>query len=275
MVAGLVLAALIGFAGLNPHLPGGGDNAEYIAQAEALNQFGRRANIHLDGDPEDTFRPPLYPWLLAAVLRVCGRNVTVLKAINVLFALAAVAAAWWFLIKTLPAVRDSANTPADAEHEGGESETGSDARDLSALKDAGWIALWFALMPVLLHGAHDVLSDVPFTCLVLIALGCVARAERPNGVRWLTASLILLVLAMLLRTAALLVSGALAGYFILDLLLRLRQPVRRWLVAKVLVYCAFTVCLLFWASRGTQTYLGPGQMQRSHEAGSGSNTLCS
>jgi hypothetical protein len=33
LLAALLVFAVIGFGGLNPYVPGGGDNAEYIAQA--------------------------------------------------------------------------------------------------------------------------------------------------------------------------------------------------------------------------------------------------
>ena len=249
MVAGLAAVALIGFAGLNPHLPGGGDNAEYIAQAEALNQLGRRANLHLVGDPEDTFRPPLYPWLLSFVARIVGRDVVAFKAINVVFALGAVAAAWWFLMAAL------------RPHQKGEDAEGKDAT-----RDAGWVALWFALTPLLIYCAHDVLSDVPFTCLALLALGCAARGEQPRGGWWLAGTFVLLVLAMLMRTAAVLMAGALAGYFVIGWLFRAKRENTKRLAMIALTCCLFTGGLLFWSSRGTQTYLGEGQLKRSVDA---------
>ena len=246
MAAGLAAVALIGFAGLNPHLPGGGDNAEYIAQAEALNQLGRRANLHLAGNPEDTFRPPLYPWLLSFAARIVGRDVVAFKALNVVFALGAVAATWWFLLAAL--------RPYQKEEE---------AEGKDATRDAGWVALWFALTPLLIYCAHDVLSDVPFAFLALLALGCAARFERPRGGGWLVGAFLLLAIAMLMRTAAVLMAGALAGYFVIEWILRARKGNAKRVAVIALTCCVFTGGLLFWASRGTQTYLGEGQLKRS------------
>ena len=89
-----VLAALgVGFGGLNARLPGGGDNADYIAEAEALATRGERLQLHLHGTPEAALRPPLFPLLLSAVIRHFGRDVLALKALVALFAAVSVLAA--------------------------------------------------------------------------------------------------------------------------------------------------------------------------------------
>lgn len=264
LVTGLAAAAVIGLAGLNSYLPGGGDNAEYISQGEALLQSGHRANLHLVGDPQDTFRPPLYPYLLAGLTRVFGRNVAFFKAVNVLFALGAVAAAWWFLIVALrtnhgAATVDSGRDPTPHGSAGqaarGPGGAAVPAADGDVFCEAGWLTLWFALTPLTIYCAHDVLSDVFFAFLVLLSLGCAARWERPRGVRWLTGSVALLIFAMLLRTAALFVSGALAAFFLLELILRRGQAGsgRRW--AMCIAFAVLTAGLLAWSVGGSQIYV--------------------
>jgi len=260
LALGLALAAAIGFAGLNPHLPGGGDNAEYIAQAEALVQSGHRANLHLAGDPQETFRPPLYPYLLSGLMRLCGRNVAAFKAANVAFALGAILAAWWFLAAAL-GMRDPRAMPSGQDARGlGRATAVAPPVGPEASGEAAWLALWFALTPLTLYCAHDVLTDVPFALLTLLALGCAARWERPHGPRWLVASVALLLLAMTLRTAALFVAGALAVYFLLELVLRRggEGGRRRWIAAAV--FPLLTVALLIGSMSGSQTYTGDARL---------------
>jgi hypothetical protein len=253
LAAGLAAAAVVGLAGLNSYLPGGGDNAEYISQGEALLQTGHRANLHLVGDPQDTFRPPLYPYLLAGLTRIFGRNVAAFKAVNVLFALGAVAAAWWFLIAALRTRPSPVALGGQAARGSGSAAAPDD--DADVLHEAGWLTLWFALTPLTIYCAHDVLSDVFFAFLVLLSLGCAARWERPSGLRWLTGSVALLILAMLLRTAALFVSGALAAFFFLELIMR-RGPAgrgRRWTMC--IAFAVVTAGLVVWLASGSQIYV--------------------
>ncbi len=258
---GLAITAAIGLAGLNPHLPGGGDNAEYIAQAEAILRSGHRANLHLAGAPRETFRPPLYPYLLSGLMRLCGRNVTYFKVVNVFLAMGAILAAWWFLVTALGA-RPSQAAPGGQDARAPGSAAGRPAVS-DAAPEAPWLALWFALTPLTLYCAHDVLTDVPFSLLVLLSLGCAARWERPHGPRWLTVSIVLLVVAMTLRAAALFVAGSLAGYFLLEIVLRRghEEYHRRWAAGSV--YLLLTVGLLIWSMSGSQTYTGDPRLSGS------------
>ena len=109
ILAAAVLAALAcGCAGITPHLPGGGDNADYIAEAESLVTHGRRLQLHLYGTPEASLRPPLMSVLLAGVVKLFGRNVAAMKGLMVLCAAAAVLAAWWALREGLWSVESGA-----------------------------------------------------------------------------------------------------------------------------------------------------------------------
>jgi 4-amino-4-deoxy-L-arabinose transferase-like glycosyltransferase len=248
LLGGALLAyAVIGFGGLNPYLPGGGDNAEYIAQAEALATLGHRADLHMAGAPTELLKPPLFPALLAGVHQLCGRNVIAFKALVVLFGLGAVWAAWW----ALEAARRDEETPLPA------------AADPSP---AG-LALWFALTPTLGLYSHDVLSDVPFAFVALLAFGCAAWAVRPGittkrAWAFLFALVGLLAVATLLRAAGLILACACAGYLLLEALLRRRaeDSRRRWLQAALVALA--TVAIFLWLRRGQHTYFSADQLYR-------------
>jgi 4-amino-4-deoxy-L-arabinose transferase-like glycosyltransferase len=265
LLAALLVFAVLGFGGLNPYLPGGGDNAEYIAQAEALATLGHRADLHLAGAPTELLKPPLFPWLLAGVYQLFGRNVPAFKALVVLFGLGAVWAAWWLFRAVL------------AEPDAGESR--------AAPSPAG-LAFWFALAPTLALYSHDVLSDVPFAFLALLAFGCAARAAKPCGAGtggagpWpFLALLALLVVATLVRASGLILSGACAGFFLLEAAVRRREPESRRLWVQSALLLVLALALFFWLQRGRHTYFGSGQLFRQvelpGEAGSGAAGLFS
>lgn len=233
----LLSVAVIGFAGINGYLPGGGDNAGYIAEAESWLASGQRLSLYEAGTPPATLKPPLFPLMLAGVEALAGRSVAAMKALLVLCAIAAVLAAWWVLRAGL----------AEGAQNG--------AADSSA--QAAWLALWFALTPSLTLYTHDVLSDVPFTAAALAAIALTGRAADPGAPwwqRWLL--LVLLVLAALLRAAGVIVAGACAGYLLLAAWLRRREPGRLRPFLSALTLCLLTLALLLCLVMSRQGYLG-------------------
>jgi hypothetical protein len=257
----VLAAAGIGFAGINPYLPGGGDNAAYIAEAESWLATGQRLRSYEAGTPPATYKPPLFPLLLVGVERLLGRNLAAMKAVLVLFAAAAVWAAWW----TLRCGLEEGQAPGswllalESGAGGKGQEQGAKSQELDRAEDssrqAALLAFWFALAPTLTLTAHDVLSDVPFTFLVLVAIGCTGRAARPQASwRALILPAALLTLATLMRTAGVLATGACAGYLGLSALLRWREACFRRLLLGCIVLAALAGALLWYQQRGERTY---------------------
>jgi len=240
-----VLAALaVGLGGLNTRLPGGGDNADYIAEAEALATRGERVHLHLHNTPEATLRPPLFPLLLSVSFKLFGRDMLALKALLALFAPAAVLAAYWALMEGLsPRARLALEKQAAV------------APDPVAMQSIPFIALWFALSPTLGLCAHDVLSDVPFTCFALLAFAATGRAARvETSWRWILIASVCLVLAAGLRSAATLVALACAGGLLLEALLRKPEAGRRRCALGALALGAVALGVLAYALLTTGWY---------------------
>jgi len=248
VAAALLVAAVIGFAGINPYLPGGGDNAGYIAEAESLLTLGHRARLYEAGTPPATLKPPLFPVLLAGVESLFGRNVAAMKALLALFAVGAVAAAWWALRVGL----DEGGHDRD-----GRGTTGVSPVDCcgSSGRQAAFVALWFALSPALTRYTHDVISDVPFALCALLAFGLAARLARPGGRAWAVPVLAGVVLAAgMLRAAGVIVAGACGGYLALETLVRRREEggVRR--AAGAILCFLLALAVLAYFSQGEQSY---------------------
>jgi 4-amino-4-deoxy-L-arabinose transferase-like glycosyltransferase len=245
--AGVLAAAVIGFAGINSYLPGGGDNAGYIAEAESLLAHGRRLSLYEAGTPPATLKPPLFPVMLAGVEALVGRNVAAMKALLVFFALGAVFAAWWALRRGLTE---------------GDSAASEDASSWAA-----WIACWFALTPTLTLYTHDVLSDVPFTAAALAAVALVGGAAAPGARWWHTAALLgTLIAATLLRSAGLILCGACTAYLLVAAWSRRREAGTRQRVATAGLLCLLAVLFLASSPRGESSYFTPERLGRGLSA---------
>ncbi|MBI3831180.1 MAG: hypothetical protein HY291_16800 [Planctomycetes bacterium] len=226
----------LGVAGINSYLPGGGDNADYIAEAEAVLTRGTRVLIHTQGDPP-AFRPPLFSWMLACVEVVCGRNVAAMKALLVFCAALSVFAAWW-AIKT--GLRDSKNPAAE-----------------EAGKTAAGVALWFALAPTLLRTSHDILSDVPFTVLALVAVALAGRSAQNRTSHWsLIALVAVLVVGTLCRAAGVFIAGGCAIYFIVEAWAQRREPGYKRLLFAAALMLALSAGLFAYTRSISGTYVG-------------------
>ncbi|MCY3020642.1 MAG: hypothetical protein NTW87_16615, partial [Planctomycetota bacterium] len=243
----MLAVGVIGFGGINSYLPGGGDNAGYIAEAEALLRHGQRLSLYELGSPPATFKAPLFPILLAGVEALFGRNVAAMKALLVLCAMGAVWAAWWALRCGLEE-GEAEGRNAGAEAAGAPEE----ARSFQAAV----LALWFALMPILALTCHDVLTDVPFTALTLLVIGCAGRAAWPGAAyRTLIPLVALLVVATFLRSAGVLLGAACVAYLGLEALLRRKEKCFPRLVLGCVVIAALTGGFLWLQQRGPRTYV--------------------
>lgn len=238
--AGMFAAALIGFCGINPHLPGGGDNAGYIAEAEAWLTLGRRGNLHEPGAPYDGLKPPLFSLLLAGVEFLFGRSVVAMKAMLVLFSAGSVWAAWW-------ALRGGLQNGV---------EKNAEATENNSLAAAA-IAFWFALMPSLGLYTHDVLSDVPFTFFVLLAIGFAARGGTTKAGLANAAGLGLsLVLATEMRTAGVIVSAACGCGLAVEAVARRKQEHWRRAAAHAAIAAVIALAFLAWQAVQRRSYAG-------------------
>jgi 4-amino-4-deoxy-L-arabinose transferase-like glycosyltransferase len=237
-------AIVVGIAGSNPYLPGGGDNAAYIAEAESLLANGKRLQLYAPGTPPETLKPPLFSVLLAVVEAAFGRNVLAMKVLLAVAAgLAVLFAAWVLRIGT--------------------------KEDVSV----EFLVFWIALTPSLTLYTHDILADVPYTALVLLAVALAGRAAR-NGASnlWLVVLAIVLILANLLRTAGMLVCLACGGFFLVEAILRRHEPHFRRLVAGVILIAVVGVISYQFVSKGPQGYLSSATFTRSTGSSSDAET---
>ena len=227
--AGMVAAMVIGLAGTNAYLPGGGDNAGYIAEAESWLKFGKRTYLYQDGMPPAALKPPLFPLMLSGIEHLFGRNIFAMKAMLVCFAALSVCVSFLTLRVALS-----------------EPSTAQSTEDEGRSRIAAGLAFWFALCPLLIRCSHDVLSDVPFTVFSLAAIGLAGRVAKPKSSA-LEVGLLLLVLllATLLRAAGIIIAGSCIIYFVLESLLRWRDSHRRRLltVAGLLAFFCFLYVL--------------------------------
>ena len=225
--AALALAASL--AGVNAYIGGGGDNAGYIAEAQSFRATGELREIFLADAPLSTLRPPLFPILLSGVMALFGDGVLPLKVfLSLCTGLAALAGS----AAALVALREN-------------------RKDLPGIS-AGVVALWFALSPALHRYGHDVLSDVPFTLAALGAIACCGRFVSAGGVVNVIALLVFLLGATLLRTAGLIIGGALLIYTATYIWRPIEAAQRkRGLIASSVLIAALVSLALFTGSSGT------------------------
>ena len=133
-------------------------------------------------------------------------------------------------------------------------EPGAKSQELAAASFS-FLALWFALAPTLGLYAHDVLSDVPFTCFALLAFAATSRAARvETSWRWIFLAAVCLMIAAGLRSAATLVALACAGGLALEALLRKLADGRRRCALGALALGAVALGVLAYALMSTGWY---------------------
>ena len=179
-LAGLAVFAALNLATLHGGHPAGGDFAQYLIHAGNL-LHGRPydAGILL---PQVHFHnyPPGFPLMLAPLLAWGGLDLVLFKGLNLIF--------WPLACWALAAiVRRRLGSPTDL------------------------YFFWFLLfVPWFFLFKQDVLSDVPFTCAVSVALWAFL-GWRDNGPRrgaWLSLFLACVFVSLLLRSAGVALVGA-------------------------------------------------------------------
>jgi hypothetical protein len=170
-LAGLVAVhALLAYLLFDPKPFVGGDNAGYMALAEALRTGRGYVDLYLPALPKHAQYPPFYPIVLA-LIGVLGGGLIAFKALSAMFTAASVVVL--FLLAR------------------------SRVGDHAGLAVAGA----FALNPVLLYYSHWVLSEAPFVFLTLLALW--ATEEMTTSNRRLILAVVAASLAYLTRAAGL------------------------------------------------------------------------
>ncbi len=176
----LALTALYIVAGLllyEPALFPGGDNADYMILGEALRTGEGYRDLHLPGAPLHAKYPPGYPAVLAMLGLLGGIQ--------------------WFKVSSLVLGALGVWTLA---HLG---------RTLTSERAALAAVALLAVSPVLLEYSHYVLSEAPFTSLVLLSLYFASRPQESAAGRDFAFALIFAVAAFLTRTAGLALLAAL------------------------------------------------------------------
>jgi hypothetical protein len=148
----------------------GGDNAGYMALAEALQTGQGYRDLYLPGLPKHAQYPPFYPAVLA-VVRVFGGGLIAFKVLSAIFTSASLVILFQL------------------------------ARQRVGGHGALAVTAAFALNPVLLYYSHWVLSEAPFVLLTLAALWASEGMEKSN--RRLIVAIAAALLAYLTRSAGL------------------------------------------------------------------------
>jgi len=177
---GVVLFGLIGLLTLHQGHPPGGDFAQYIIHARNLwegRPYGQ--GILMPGIFFHNY-PPGFPALLAPLLAWDRLNLALLASLNLVF--------WPLACWALAAL----------------------ARRRLGPELALYLFLFMLLTPWFFSFKQAIVSDVPFTCLVLVALWAFTVWERggPRRWAWLVLFLASLAASLLVRSAAVALVGA-------------------------------------------------------------------
>jgi 4-amino-4-deoxy-L-arabinose transferase-like glycosyltransferase len=209
IAAGLALLHLVlaAFA-LQPAPYIGGDNGAYVALAQSLAERGAYLELWDPALRPHTQYPPLFPLLLAAAMKAGVSTWVGFALVTVACSGAAVAASYLWMRRV--------STPAIA---------------LAA-------GALLAVVPGPLVLAHEVLSDVPFWALALLALWAAVPCEEGRGrLGWAIAAAALAAAAYMTRSAGLPLIVALAASFALR---------RRWRELALLGGIAGAPAVLWW-----------------------------
>lgn len=184
---GWVLVVGIYVLAFDPILGSGGDNAHYINLAKSLSQFQGYRDPMIPGSPPALARPPAFPFLLAPVVRLFGINIVALKMVPFLMGVIALLFVFLFFRTYLPLPR------------------------------ALLIALLTGTNYAIVEYTSEVLTEIPFLCLSLLALLLLLKFEKEKttlNIYCLLAGF-LVVVTYWTRWGALTLLGTSVLYFIL------------------------------------------------------------
>ena len=218
IIAGGLLACLaLYLAAIDPALYLWGDNAHYIIVAKSLATGHGLRDIQTPGSPRFSYPVPLFPLALAPIVRVFDYQLVPLKVVVAVFGVLTVYATLRLFLRLMDARR---------------------AVVLTAL---------VAVSPQIVSFSHQVMTELPYLGLSIVALMCVmdyAREDGWNGRETLLAALALAA-ATLTRTLGVTLILAAAAYVLVDG----AGPLRRR-AAKAALMCG--LCAAVWlAANGT------------------------
>jgi 4-amino-4-deoxy-L-arabinose transferase-like glycosyltransferase len=212
MVAWALLACLVLYVvALDPSLYLWGDNAHYIIVAKSLATGHGLRDIHTPGSPVFSYPVPLFPLMLAPIVRVFDYDLVPLKLLVAVIGVLTVYATLRLFLRLMDARR---------------------AVVLTAL---------VAVSPQIVSFSHQVMTELPYLGLSIVALMCVmdfAADDRWNG-RKASLSALILGATILMRTIGVTLILAAAAYVVLDG----AGPLRRR-TAKAALMCG--LCAAVW-----------------------------
>lgn len=198
----------------------GGDNAQYILLAQSLATGQGYRTINEPGTPPHTYYPPLFPLLLAPVVATVGIRFWALHL--VVAACGLLALIWWGRY-----LQDS----------------GEDDR-IAAL-----VVFLIGISPLWCAAINRILSDVPYTawlCLALWGASRCARAAAPFG-RWWWVTVVGTLALFLTRTIGLVAAAAIVCVWCDPRSAEHRRHGRREAIALATIVAAAAVV---WWGRG-------------------------
>jgi 4-amino-4-deoxy-L-arabinose transferase-like glycosyltransferase len=217
VVAGALACLALYVAALDPNLYLWGDNAHYIIVAKSLATGNGFRDIQTPGNPPFTFPVPLFPLALAPIVRVFDYDLIPLKLFVIVIAVLTVIAAWRLF------------------------------RYLLDFERAALLTAMVAVSPQFVSFSHQVMTELPYLGLSLIALLCTikyAQQEQAVG-RGAVYTVLALAAATLTRTIGVTLVLGCAAYLVIDGIGALRQRIGR---AALVCACCAVVWLVANAS---------------------------
>jgi 4-amino-4-deoxy-L-arabinose transferase-like glycosyltransferase len=214
---GLLACLALYVVALDPTLYLWGDNAHYIVVAKSLATGHGLRDIHTPGSPRFPYPVPLFPLILAPIVRIFDYDLVPLKLLVVVIGVLTVYATLRLFLRLMDAKR---------------------AVVLTAL---------VAVSPQIVSFSHQVMTELPYLGLSLVAVMCVmdyAGDDHWNG-RKASLAALTLAAAILTRTIGVTLVLAAAAYVVLDGV----GPLKRR-TAKAALMCG--LCAAVWlAANGT------------------------
>ena len=158
----LLAYAAISLLVFDPKLHTGGDESIYIILAEALVSGEGYCDIQLIGKPLHRTFPPGLPLLLAPLVMAFGRDIVILKLFIVLTGVIG----YWFFMKIARTLMLEGKASTDMGFNSPSIATSSPLRRKGDVL-VYLPAIFYLLTPVIYTYNHYVLSEVPFTTLVM------------------------------------------------------------------------------------------------------------
>jgi 4-amino-4-deoxy-L-arabinose transferase-like glycosyltransferase len=175
-------------AALDPRLFLWGDNAHYIIVAKSLATGQGFRDIQTPGNPPFTFPVPLFPLAITPIVRFFDYDLAPLKLFVAVMAVLTVLAAWQLF------------------------------RQLLDVPRAILVTAMVAVSPQFVSFSHQVMTEIPYLGLSLLALLCAIRyaKEDPTLGRGSVCTVLAVAAATLTRTIGVTLVLGIAAYLVID-----------------------------------------------------------